>query len=164
LAGLRLANLQVGSVDPRVVMQVVGLSQPSTIMRCLGTPWISVPGRTIHVAKRRLGLLNLVLRGIAGGGTFHIVPIYGPLPADHEDNQYWGEHSLASCGRKVRIRIAPTNMPSSAAEVAERLNYMPVETWRKDDLAQTCRQCLDRLDPDLRALLGLDESVAQVGK
>jgi hypothetical protein len=34
----------------------------------------------------------------------------------------------------VRIRVAPTNLPSSAAEVAEKLNYMPVETWRKDDL------------------------------
>jgi len=114
--------------------------------------------------KRRLGLLNLVLRGMAGGGTFHIVPFYGPLPADPEDNRYWGEHSLAACGRTVRIRVVPTNLPSGAAEVAERLNYMPVETWRKDDLARTCRQCLDRLDPDLRALLGVDESVLQVNK
>jgi len=105
--------------------------------------------------RRRLGLLNLVLRGMAGGGgTLHIVPFCGPLPADPEDNRYWGEHSLAACGRTVRIRVVPTNLPSGAAEVAERLNYMPVETWRKDDLARTCRQCLDRLDPDLRALLG----------
>ena len=115
--------------------------------------------------KRRLGLLNLVLRGFAGdGGTLHILPFYGPLPADPKDNRYWGERSLAACGRNVRIRVACANMPSSAAEVAERLNYMPVETWRKDDVAQTCRQCLDRLDPDLRALLGLDESVVQVVK
>ena len=66
---------------------------------------------------------------------------------------------MAACGRKVRIRVAPSNLASSAAEVAERLNYMPVETGRKDDLAQTCRQCLDRLDPDLRGLLGLNEPV-----
>ena len=57
----------------------------------------------------------------------------------------------------MRIRVAPTNSPSSAAEVAEKLNYMPVETWRKDDLAQTCRQRLDRLDPELRGVLGMDE-------
>ena len=115
--------------------------------------------------KRRLGLLNLVLRGFAGdGGTLHSLPFYGPLAADPKDNRYWGERSFAACGRNVRIRVALANMPSSAAEVAERLNYMPVETWRKDDVAQTCRQCLDRLDPDLRALLGLDESVVQVVK
>jgi hypothetical protein len=52
-------------------------------------------------------------------------------------------------------------LPSSAAEVAEKLNYMAVETWRKDDLAETCRQCLDRLDPELRGLLGLDEPVVR---
>jgi hypothetical protein len=69
---------------------------------------------------------------------------------------------LAACGRKVRIRVAPTNLPSSAAEVAEKLNYMPVETWRKDDLAETCRQCLDQLDPELRGGLGLDEPVVRV--
>jgi hypothetical protein len=90
---------------------------------------------TINVVNRRKQLLNLILRGSAGdGGTVHIVPIYGPLPADPEDTGYWGEQSLAACGRKVRIRVAPTNLPSSAAEVAEKLNYMPVETWRKDDL------------------------------
>jgi hypothetical protein len=53
-------------------------------------------------------------------------------------------------------------LPSSAAEVAEKLNYMPVETWRKDDLAETCRQCLDRLDPELRVVLGLDEPVVWI--
>jgi len=85
-----------------------------------------VPGakRTICVVKRRTGRLNLVLRGRAGdGGAMHIVPFYGPLPADPRDNRYWGEHSLAACGGKVRIRVAPTNLPSSAAEIAERLNY-----------------------------------------
>jgi hypothetical protein len=81
------------------------------------------PKRTISVVKRRNGLLNLVLRGIAGGGgTVHIVPFYGPLLADPEDNRYWGEHSLAACGRNVRIRVAPTNLPSAASEVAARLN------------------------------------------
>jgi hypothetical protein len=58
--------------------------------------------------KSRLKLLNLVLRGLAGGGgTLHIVPFYGPLPADAEDNRYWGEHSLAACGRRVWVRLAP---------------------------------------------------------
>jgi len=33
--GRGLANLQVGCVDHRVVMQIIGWSQPSTIMRCL---------------------------------------------------------------------------------------------------------------------------------
>jgi hypothetical protein len=50
-------------------------------------------------------------------------------------------------------------LPGSAAE---KLNYMAVETWRKDDLAETCRQCLDRLDPELRGLLGLDDPVVRV--
>jgi len=36
-AELCLANLQVGCVDPRVVMQIIGWSQPSTIMRYLET-------------------------------------------------------------------------------------------------------------------------------
>src|SRR5207244_13230390 len=99
-----------------------------------------------------------------GVGPWHGAPFYGPLPADPEDNQYWGEHSLAACGRTVRIQVAPTNSPSASAEVAERLNYMPVETWRKDDLSQSCRQCLDRLDPDLRGLLDLNEPVIQVVK
>jgi hypothetical protein len=31
-------------------------------------------------------------------------------------------------------------LPSSAAEVAEKLNYMPVETWRKDDLVLAASQ------------------------
>jgi hypothetical protein len=44
-------------------------------------------------------MLNLILRGISGGGdTVHIVPFYGPLPADSEDNRYWGERdSYARC-------------------------------------------------------------------
>lgn len=105
-------------------------------------------------------MLNLILRGSAGdGGTVHVVPIYGPLPDDPEDAGYWGEQALAACGRKVRIRVAPINLPSSAAE---KLNYMPVETWRKDDLTQTCRQCLDRLDPELRVVLGLDEPAVRI--
>jgi hypothetical protein len=71
----------------------------------------------------RTGPLNLVLHGSAGdGGTLHIVPFYGPLPADPEDNRYWGEQAIAACGRKVRIRVAATNLPSAAAEVAARLN------------------------------------------
>jgi hypothetical protein len=102
------------------------------------------------------------VRLAGSGGTLHIVPFYGPLPADPEDNRYWGERSLAACGRQVRIRVAPTNMPNSAAVVAERLSYMTVETWRKADLSQTCRQCLNRLDPDLRGLLGLNESLTQI--
>jgi hypothetical protein len=53
-------------------------------------------------------------------------------------------------------------MPTSATLVAERLNYMPIETWRKDDVGQTCRQCLDRLEPDLRGILGLDEPELRV--
>jgi hypothetical protein len=55
-------------------------------------------------------------------------------------------------------------MPSSAAEVARRLSCMPVESWRKDDLVLTCKQCLSQLDIDLRALLGLAEPTMQVAR
>ena len=101
--------------------------------------------------------LNLILSGWAGmGDTWHIVPFYGPLPADPDDGRYWGERSPAVCGRQVRIRMGPANLPPAAA-VAQKRGYMPVETWRKEDVARACRQCLDHLDAELRALLGLDE-------
>jgi hypothetical protein len=153
-------------------MQIVGLITGAVVSVTHVVQWMLDDGGLavvrpakgrINVVNRRKQLLNLILRGSGGdGGIVHIVPFYGPLPADREDHRYWGEQALAACGRKVRIRVAPTNLPSSAAEVAEKLNYMAVETWRKDDLAETCRPCLDRLDPELRGLLGLDDPVVRV--
>jgi hypothetical protein len=84
------------------------------------------------------------------------------LPADPDDARYWGEGSVAACGCQVRIRLAPANLPPSASASAEKLRYMRVEKWRSDDLAHTCRRCLDGLDAELRAVLGVKEAPVRV--
>jgi hypothetical protein len=60
------------------------------------------------------------------------------------------------------IDILPRCRNPAAAPAATKLSYMPVETWRKGDLARTCGQCLGQVDPGLRAILGIDEPRARI--
>lgn len=102
-------------------------------------------------------VLNLILRGSSGGERVHIVEFVGPLSDDTRDARgYWGQGLLAVCGRQVTIRVPPYNLPPGGAKAAHELGFMPVETWRWDDLPRTCRQCLELLDPRLRAILGVE--------